>query len=126
MSVSLADLIQREKYAGPGFYTFEITEIGASFVQLNSQEAYLVKDRLALDDLYFLEKVDMGEEAFASYIKEQDVDSLKVSVILAKLIRYGYLKESGFIRRKVSMTKSGKSIVQKYSFLLNANSSATK
>lgn len=111
-------LIRRKKYSGPGFYTFEITTKGTAFVQLDAEEEQLARDSLALDDLYFLEKVALGETAFAKYINEKEVDSLKASVILAKLIRQGYLTESGFVRRKVSITESGRSMVEKYSFLL--------
>lgn len=107
-------LINREKYAGPGFYTFRITDSGRKFVQLNAEEMQLAKDSISFEDLQFLEQIQKGQEKFNTYLKEKDYDSLKASVVLSKLIRQEFLNESGLLRRKVSITESGNRIVEKY------------
>ncbi|MFD2682611.1 sodium:solute symporter family protein [Bacillus seohaeanensis] len=107
-------LIKRESYTGSGFYTFTITESGSRFVEIKQREVPLAQDGISVDDLYFLKQLEKGQDALNIYLKENDFDSLKASVILAKLIRQKYLKESGFIRRKVAITQSGRDVYQKH------------
>lgn len=107
-------LIYREKYTGPGFYTFHNSADVAVESFLESAKTPLDEVQLTLEDYAFLEKMAEGETALNQYVLQQNLDSLKASTILAKLIKQGYLKESGLWRRKVSLSDSGRAIVSKY------------
>ncbi|WP_404328358.1 sodium:solute symporter [Mesobacillus maritimus] len=113
-SLDIKQLIQRKSYVGSGFYTFTLTERGLLLVELTEKEQELAEDGISIDDLVFLKQLEHGQGALNRYLKEKDFDSLKASVILAKLIRQHYLKESGIIRRKVEITLSGRDLCQKH------------
>lgn len=110
-------LLFRKKYAGPGFYTFKISPAGEKLILMNDTERELAKDRLTSEDLTFLRRLTDGLPALNEYLKENDYDSLKASVVLSKLIKQGYLKEFGLWRRNVALNENGKDIVEKYSHL---------
>lgn len=104
-------LITRKKYAGPGFYTFSLTEIGYNHVTVDVNQStdltnYVTKEEKTL--LYYL---NIGPDALQQYIHDNQIESLKVSVLLSKLIRQGYLKEAGFWKREVILTSAAKNIL---------------
>ncbi|MGP4072891.1 sodium:solute symporter family protein [Piscibacillus sp. B03] len=98
-------IIYRKKYSGPGFYTFYISEAGQKLVK--HDETYDIVAQLSREDVMFLKEIEKGTENFKTFIQTNEYDSLKVSVILSKLIRQGYLDESGIWRRKVKLNESG-------------------
>ncbi len=113
-------LINREKYTGPGFYTFEITSKGMEYVDLNEQELQIAPDQVSVEDLKFLQLVQQGPHILQQYLIQHEYDSLKASAILSKLIKQNYLKEYGMWRRKVSITENGRIIVNKHQILLES------
>ncbi|WP_366161221.1 hypothetical protein ABXS71_20565 [Bacillus infantis] len=113
-------LINRKKYSGPGFYTFEITKSGREFVKLSAVESQLASALLSIEDIEFLQQVLQGQENLNVYLDKHQYDSLKASVVLSKLIRQDYLKESGLLRRKVSITKEGTGVLEQYSHLVSS------
>ncbi len=105
-------LIRREKLTGPGFYTFTVTANGQKYVTPPSklqQETSLTEE-----DLLILKKVAEGIDVFKQYIQEKSYDSLKVSAILSKLIRKGYLNEGGIWKRTIEINEAGKEVLEKY------------
>ncbi|MGY3717903.1 sodium:solute symporter family protein [Sutcliffiella cohnii] len=118
-SLDKKQLIRREKYSGPGFYTFQLSEPSLKLITLNQQDSLLAKDQLSVEDLNFLYYANNGQEALNSFLVEKDYDSIKASVILSKLIRQSYLKESGLLRRTVTISDMGKGLLDKYSHLIS-------
>ncbi|MFD2640201.1 sodium:solute symporter family transporter [Piscibacillus salipiscarius] len=98
-------IIYRKKYSGPGFYTFYISEAGQKLVK--HDETYDTVAQLSREDVMFLKEIEKGTDNFKTFIQTNEYDSLKVSVILSKFIRQGYLHESGIWRRKVKLNESG-------------------
>lgn len=105
-------LIVRESYTGPGFYTFRLTPAGQKLIE--DKQTILFQEQVNLNDLVVLQKVKEGVEAFRRYVQENELDSLRVSVILSKLIRLGYLTEGGIWRRTIRVNEKGNTLLQKY------------
>jgi len=105
-------LIVRKSYVGPGFYTFRVTPEGLGLIE--DKGSILFQEQVNLNDLVVLQKVKEGVEAFRRYVQENQLDSLRVSVILSKLIRLGYLTEGGIWRRTIRINERGNVLLQKY------------
>lgn len=113
-------LIRRRKYSGPGFYTFYIPANVSPHLYLEEVDSKFANDKLTEDDYLFLEKLEGGFAMLTKHLQQNNIDSLMASAILSKLIKQGFLVESGLWRRKVTLSSSGKDILKKY-----ANSSPT-
>lgn len=110
-------LIRREAYVGPGFYTFRIGAEGARLVE-SVPVIQGARGMMNKEDLVILQKVGQGSESLYDYIRQHGLDSLKVSVIVAKLIRQGYVSESGLWRRKMGITADGRQMLTLHAALL--------
>lgn len=104
-------LITRKKYAGPGFYTFSITEEGYQHVTTNVNQSTDLSKHITTEEKLILSHLNNGTASLQIYLETNQLDSLKVSVLLAKLIRQGYLKEAGFWRREVVLTPAAKKLL---------------
>ena len=107
-SLNKKRLITREKYAGPGFYTFSLTENGYNYITTNIDQSTNMALYITESEKMILHYLNIGPEELQQYISENKIDSLKISVILSKLIRQGYLKEAGFWKREVTLTPAAK------------------
>lgn len=110
-SLDKKQLITRNKYAGPGFYTFSLTETGYKYITSEVNESTDLTQYITDDEKAILHYLNIGTEALQQYINENNIESLKVSVLLSKLIRQGYLKEAGFWKREVILTPDAKKIL---------------
>ncbi|ASN04265.1 sodium:solute symporter family protein [Virgibacillus necropolis] len=110
-------LIYRSNYTGPGFYSFNLTEAGSEYINRNMDSDERVEEFLMVEDLTILRKIGLGVTEFNKYVEETDMDSLKVSVIVSKLIKQGYLKESGLWKRQININEAGKAVLDKYKFI---------
>ncbi|MFV8829474.1 sodium:solute symporter family protein [Alkalihalobacterium sp. APHAB7] len=107
-------LITRQKYTGPGFYTFELAKDAKKYFSLTNEQKRMSEDNVSFEDILFLQKLNEGTDVLQKYLKQQEYDSLKASVVLAKLIKQNHVKEFGVWRRKVTITETGKRLVNKY------------
>src|SRR5699024_46155 len=110
-SLDKKQLIKRNKYSGPGFYTFSITEIGYNHITTNVDTNTDMTRYITEDEKTLLHYLNIGPEATQEYINDKKIDSLKVSVLLSKLIRQGLLKEAGLWNREVIVTPAAKNIL---------------
>lgn len=110
-SLDRKQLIKRNKYSGPGFYTFSITEIGYNHITTNVDTNTDMTRYMTEDEKTLLHYLNIGPEATQEYINDKKIDSLKVSVLLSKLIRQGFLKEAGLWKREVIVTPAAKNIL---------------
>lgn len=110
-SLDKKQLIKRNKYSGPGFYTFSITEIGYNHITTNVDTNTDMTRYITEDEKTLLHYLNIGPEATQEYINDKKIDSLKVSVLLSKLIRQGFLKEAGLWKREVIVTPAAKNIL---------------
>lgn len=110
-SLDKKQLIKRNKYSGPGFYTFSITEIGYNHITTNVDTNTDMTRYMTEDEKTLLHYLNIGPEATQEYINDKKIDSLKVSVLLSKLIRQGFLKEAGLWKREVIVTPAAKNIL---------------
>lgn len=108
------NLISRKSYSGPGFYTFYIPSNVDSNLYLEGIGGKFINERLTEEDYVFLQKLEVGFDQLNNYLQKSGIDTLKASAILSKLIKQGYLIESGLWRRKVTLSSSGKELLQKY------------
>lgn len=106
--------IQRKRYSGPGFYTFYIQKDVPIELYLPVEGRNYMDNQLTVEDFSFLEKIQDGLHVLNKYIQQTDLDSLHASAILSKLIKQGYLVESGLWRRKVSLSAKGREVIKKY------------
>ncbi|USG66906.1 sodium:solute symporter family protein [Brevibacillus ruminantium] len=111
-------LIFRESYTGPGFYTFRLAEEATRLMDESVSVIHADKGMVSREDLVILQKVGEGSSQLNAHIRQHELDSLKVSVIVAKLIRQGYLEESGLWRRKMAITTDGRQILTAHAALL--------
>ncbi|MBU8907623.1 sodium:solute symporter family protein [Desertibacillus haloalkaliphilus] len=118
-SLDKKHLIHRQKYSGAGFYTFALATNAIRFIDISDEERLLSDDQLSMEDIEVLSKINEGIDAFERFVKEKQYDSLKISVILSKLIKQGLLTEFGLLKRKVKINQAGKAMVDKYSYLLS-------
>ncbi|MGE7269894.1 sodium:solute symporter family protein [Brevibacillus panacihumi] len=111
-------LVFRESYVGPGFYTFRLGEEARKLVEEGLLVIHSERGMVSKEDLVILQKVGAGSQQLHEYIQKQELDSLKISVIVAKLIRQGYVNEGGLWRRKMEITSSGQQLLQAHAALL--------
>lgn len=104
-------LITRKKYAGPGFYTFALTEKGYNYITTLVKQTTDLTTYITEDERNILHHLNIGPEALQQFINESNEDSLKISVLLSKLIRQGYLKEAGLWKREVTLTPKAQKLI---------------
>lgn len=110
-------LIKRDALSGSGFYKFSITQEGIKQLPETSKEALLLLEKsLTKDELSILQAIKKGKEELYSFVNKSELDSLKFSVLASKLIRNGYLKEGGLLKRTITITDKGKSVVSNFIF----------
>ncbi|MFB4159267.1 hypothetical protein ACE1TF_05230 [Geomicrobium sp. JSM 1781026] len=103
--------LQRHKLTGPGFYSFTLTERGKKHSQ---PLVTLITENLTREEINFIEQIDAGIEHFNNYIDTENLESLKISAMFSKLKENNYLIEKGLWKRKIIVSKNGKSIIQKF------------
>ncbi|MEC5423369.1 hypothetical protein QGM71_07650 [Virgibacillus sp. C22-A2] len=101
-------LLTREKLAGPGFYTFTLTDEGEEIAKKN---VVFEVDELTSEELKFILKIGKGKDVFNNYIVENALDSLRVSAIFTKLQEQEYLVEKGLWRRQIFLSDKAKNII---------------
>lgn len=105
-------LIQRDSLRGSGFYKFSITKEGINMLpKLSKEDALLLEKGLTKDELCILKAIKKGKEELNNFVNKSDLDSLKFSVFASKLIRNGYLKEGGLLKRTIAITDKGSRVV---------------
>lgn len=106
--------ITRDANKGSGFYKFSISEYGVKKLpQLSDEESRLLELKLTADECGILNAISKSKEDLYAYVKENNFDSLKFSVLSAKLIRNGYLIEGGLLKRTITIADDGKSVLNK-------------
>jgi SSS family solute:Na+ symporter len=104
--------IARFSNKGSDFYKFKITEAGKKKLPILSEgEEKLAQQNLIVREIELLKIIENGEEDIRKYVKENELSSLKFSVMVAKLIKFGYLNESGLLKRKIHLTDEGKKAI---------------
>lgn len=104
--------IARFSNKGSDFYKFKITEAGKKKLPVLSEgEEKLAQQNLIVREIELLKIIENGEEGIRKYIKENELSSLKFSVMVAKLIKFGYLNESGLLKRKIQLTDEGRKAI---------------
>jgi len=107
--------IIRQSMTGSGFYTFNISARGyAALPELSAEEKSLFEDNLSLDSLRIMRVSAKDAALLPQIIGSGEYTSLKISAILSKLIRNGYLKEGGFFKRTVTLTDTGNKVMNKH------------
>lgn len=107
--------IIRQSLTGSGFYAFNISTRGrAALPEFSTEENSLIKDNLSLESLRILRVSAEDATLLPQMISSGEYTSLKISAILSKLIRNGYLKEGGFFKRSITLTDTGKSVLNKH------------
>lgn len=112
--------IEREGKYGTKFYAFHITEKGKKALgPLSPEEEKLASDMIRPIDLKILEYMETHERVIAEQLtKHTQQDVLECSISISHLIRLGYLKEVGILRRRVTITDKGKEILERHRTIL--------
>ncbi|MFA1820895.1 hypothetical protein ACDX78_12045 [Virgibacillus oceani] len=100
--------LRRKKLAGPGFYTFILSDKGDKCAK---RGIVFDVDSLTSEEVTFIDNIRKGVNAFNNYVQEESLDSLKVSAIFTKLQEQDYLIERGIWKRKILLTDKGESII---------------
>ncbi len=113
--------IEREALIGSGFYTFKIADKGKDKLsKLNEEERTLAEHNLTYESLRVLRIAINDPAKLADLVKSEEFSSLKLSVVLAKLARNGYLLDQGFWRRVIKVTPAGKNISEQFKSIQTA------
>jgi SSS family solute:Na+ symporter len=105
----------RQSLFGSGFYTFAVSDAGeAALPKMSEVESALAADRLTPESLRVLRIVQEAPGRLADLVKSGEFTSLKVSAILAKLIRNGYVREGGLFKRTLAVSEAGSNLLEKY------------
>lgn len=108
-------LIRRRGLRGSAFYEFELNTTGRQCLPVASDlKKRLVEDDVTERDIQLLRIVNTDQSRVINFSEQSGLSSLQVSVVIAKLVRQGYLKEGGVMRRRVKTTTSGQSLLKKY------------
>jgi SSS family solute:Na+ symporter len=113
-------IIKRDSTAGSGYYLFSITEKGEEYLpQLSKKEKLLYNDYIDSDSLAIIDYVNNTTKVNASdLLKTVNMETQAISTIIASLVRRGFLKESGLIKRNIDISSKGKEMLNKYKKLL--------
>jgi SSS family solute:Na+ symporter len=106
--------ISRYSNKGSDFYKFKITEAGANKLpKLNEGESKLAEQYLTVREIELLKTIEKGEEEIKKFVDDNNLSSLKFSVMVSKLIKNDYLSESGLLKRKIALTSQGEEAIKK-------------
>jgi SSS family solute:Na+ symporter len=106
--------ISRYSNKGSDFYKFKITEAGANKLpKLNEGEEKLAEQYLTVREIELLKTIEKGEEEIKKFVDDNNLSSLKFSVMVSKLIKNDYLSESGLLKRKIALTSQGEEAIKK-------------
>ncbi len=112
-------LIIRDALKGAKFYNFKVSPKGkVKLPNFNAAEEKLLQDNLDQESLKILSIAATNPEFLRKLVSQGKYSSLKLSVILAKLIRQEYLAEGGLWRRTITITTAGQRILEKHQQLL--------
>lgn len=103
--LDMSRLIYRDSKKGKGFYSFGLSESGKKQTTGGlSLGLEIVKDNITSIDVKIIDAIKSGNKAINGVVKEEGITSLHFSVIVSRLIKMGYLSESGLMKRKLSVT----------------------
>ncbi|TVQ38032.1 MAG: sodium:solute symporter family protein [Spirochaetaceae bacterium] len=90
--------IRRKSLRGPGFYTFRLSAQtsglpGDAIASINSEEQRVLRS--------------VAQGRLRNLAEREGVSSLRLSAVLARLVREGYCRESGFWKRQLAVTPAG-------------------
>ncbi len=110
----------RESLQGEGFWSFSLTRKGEDSLPAMEAEDKELLGRYGLigDDVHFLQGMTQETNASPAAVIRglKDADDRErrreYALSVVKLIRHGYLTESGFLKRVVSITEKGKQVVR--------------
>lgn len=110
--------IERASLHGAGFWSFSMTAMGQDALPpLEGQAAELAKIGLCPRDLEVLQICKNAGKARATEIiantKADTHTQVNYAGSVVKLIRRGYLKESGFLKRIIEINSSGEQMLEK-------------
>lgn len=99
-----AGVIRRETSRGRGFYTFYLVCTadrfpGAETARIRDEEQRVLKA--------------VAQTLLRNLAESDHIPSLRLSTILARLVREGYCRESGFWRRRLAITPRGEEFLQR-------------
>ncbi len=113
--LDLGGLIEREALFGSGFYTFSVSEMGLDMLpEMSDEKRQLAEDNLTEESLGVLRVIKGDPGMLVNLVKKEELTSLKLSTLLAKLIRENYLIEGGFWKRKIKISEMGETTLKKY------------
>ena len=105
-------LLKREKLWGSGFYKFFLVPAADPYLpKLDERELKLADVNITLEELNLLGAIKKGVAEMYAHVDKVGFNSLKASTLIAKLIKYEYLSESGLMKRKLAITEKGTKIL---------------
>ncbi|MDR1272832.1 MAG: hypothetical protein LBK04_07595 [Clostridiales Family XIII bacterium] len=109
--------IRRDGYSGAKFWSFTITQKGESLLpELSQEDKTLEPIGLTsgdIDILGFVKEKGKSRSSQLVYDNYKDPDEAKaVAAVIVKLLRRGYLSESGFLKRWVVINDKGDQLLQ--------------
>ncbi|OPY85914.1 MAG: hypothetical protein A4E71_01844 [Smithella sp. PtaU1.Bin162] len=111
--------IERESLISVGFWKFNLTSKGESQLPpLDAREKELSKHEMHSFDIPILKETERrgktrAVDVVAKLSEQQQLQKLEIAASVIKLIRLGYLEESGFLRRFIKITPKGTDILTK-------------
>ncbi len=113
--LDLGGYIERDSLLGSGFYSFKVTDWGKEkLIDLTEEQKQLADNNLTHESLKVLRIAKNDPNKLVELVTSEELSSLKLSTLLAKLIRNGYLIEGGFWKRTISMSGSGEQILEQF------------
>ncbi len=107
--------IIRDGLRGSKFYSFKVSPAGEKKLpDFTPEEEKLLQDGLNLDSLKILDAAAANPEQLPELVSQGKYSSLKLSAILAQLIRQGYLIEGGLWKRTISVTPAARKMLNEY------------
>jgi len=107
--------IIRDALKGSKFYSFEVSSAGEEKLpDFSFEEEKLLQDSLNRDSLRVLDTAAAKPELLPELVSQGKYSSLKLSAMLAMLIRQGYLAEGGLWKRTITLTAAGQRMLDKH------------
>ncbi len=94
--------VRRENVRGRGFYTFVLSS-NSGYVDKDSIEPFRAEERCVLEAVV--------QTRLRGLAEEKQIPSLRLSAVLARLVREGYCRETGFWRRNLTVTPAGEALL---------------
>lgn len=107
--------IKRDRDVFSGFFRLQITEKGKDVLgELTGSASRLEKVGLSVEQFLLLRCVADPQMDIEQYKEARGYGSLKLTALVSILELRGYIRQHGFIKRKISITENGKSIVRAF------------